>query len=310
MGIFNAHIQILCLEQEKYQLIKGNVLTLGQQAVYSTLDAVTSKILSHKKIEIKKLPHGFDTTNKIPQWNGTPFEINTNAHSLLTMLGADKVYVADVSDYEDPDYLMDLNFPVDSDYHDRFDTIVDVGTLEHIFDVPIALQNISKMLKIGGNLVFIVQCSNAIDHGFYMFSPTLFYDYFTSNGFTIKGCYLTEGSPYVYGKKRKLYKYNGVGAEIPFISQENVEVAFIATKDKSESLKNFIKPTQGLYTNWKYWENNEMETSIRQSITTEFIKKNILKLAQKWKNHIPFFIEKLVYGKKRRGKNIMYIGKY
>jgi SAM-dependent methyltransferase len=310
MGIFNAHIQILCLEQEKYPLIKGDVLTLGQQAIYSTLDEVKSKISIHKKINIKKLPKEFDTSNKIPQWNGTLFEKNTNAHSLLTMLGADNVYVADVSDYEGPDYLIDLNFPVDSIYHERFDTIVDVGTLEHIFDVPVALQNICNMLKQGGNIIFIVQCSNAIDHGFYMFSPTLFYDYFTANGFTIKGCYLTEGSPYVYGKKRNLYKYEGVGAEIPFISQQNVEVAFIATKEKNNFFENNNKPTQGLYANWKYWGKDKSNTPSLKSSFLELLKKNILHLAQIGKNYVPFSLEKVFYGKKRRGKNITYLGKY
>jgi hypothetical protein len=49
------------------------------------------------------------------------------------------VYATDVSTYENPDFIIDLNEPVDVSYYE-FDTIVDVGTLEHLFDIAAALK--------------------------------------------------------------------------------------------------------------------------------------------------------------------------
>ncbi|GAH05421.1 unnamed protein product, partial [marine sediment metagenome] len=39
MGILVTHLHLLAMEQDKYP-IKGDVLTLGQQAVYETLEGV------------------------------------------------------------------------------------------------------------------------------------------------------------------------------------------------------------------------------------------------------------------------------
>ena len=78
------------------------------------------------------------------------------------------------------------------------------------------------MLKKGGHLLIAVPCSNMIDHGFYSFSPTLFYDYFSCNHFKILGSYLRESSPFMYEYKSKIYEYKELGLEIPFISFKNI----------------------------------------------------------------------------------------
>ena len=56
-----------------------------------------------------------------------------------------------------------------------------------------------------------------IDHSFYMFSPTLFFDYFENNGFEIYKCFLKTRSPYyhitgqnfmnIYSKEMKSLSY-------------------------------------------------------------------------------------------------------
>ena len=53
------------------------------------------------------LPEGFDTTNKIPAWKGTWWDRNTNATTVLTLMGAKEVVVTDVSDYEGATLLLD-----------------------------------------------------------------------------------------------------------------------------------------------------------------------------------------------------------
>ena len=309
MGILKPHIHILCLEQEKRPVIKGDVLTLGQQAVFSTLGDARSIMSSYKGIRVRELPAGFDTAHKIDRWENTRRNKYTNAQSVLTLLGADRVFVADVSSYENPDFIIDLNVPVPDIYHNRFDTILDVGTLEHVFDVAVAFDNLSKMRKRGGSLVLILPSSNAVDHGFYSFSPTLFYDYFGANGFTNMACYLREGSPYLYERKSRLYRYNAVKGELPLVSSKSVEVAFIATKDREYGPNEVIKPIQSIYRESKHWVTGVEESQpAGRARMIDLIKTGLHFV----RNLLPPFVEEFAYTvyKGRSRKNLICLDKY
>ena len=246
MGILPKHLELLAVEHNRTpSFIRGNVLTMGQQSVYATLQEVR-RIFTKHHLNLKPLPDDFDTTNKIPTWRGTSYENRTNAQTVLTLLGADTVKVADFSSYENPDYCIDLNNRIDPNYEQKFDVIFDIGTLEHIFDISTALENITKMLKPGGRIIFISPSSNSIDHGFYQFSPTLFYDFFSCNGFENFSCYLLEYNPLNYLRKGKIWRYTGFEREYPLITPKGVEVFFTATKPTTA--KDFIKPIQSVYT--------------------------------------------------------------
>jgi len=92
----------------------------------------------------------------------------------------------DYSDYEAADYIFDLNCEnIPTELLDKFDLILDGGTIEHVFHLPNVLRNIFKMLKIGGRIIHFSPSSNHMDHGFYMFSPTFFSDYYKTNNFDI-----------------------------------------------------------------------------------------------------------------------------
>ena len=238
------------MEQKRNPIIKGDVLTLGQQAVFCSLADIKS-ILAFHGLPIKDLPFGFDTASKITGWKGTPYESNPNAQTLLTLLGADHVYAADISTFENPDFIINLNEPVDVSYHERFDTIVDVGTLEHVFDVATALKNIVKMCRRGGSIILVNPSSGAPDHGFYQFSPTLYFDYFGSNGFSVVSCYLNEPLRYcpIDRRKGRIFRYEYVDDEIPFVSSTGFDVAFFATKNTLDDTDGGVTPVQSLYSN-------------------------------------------------------------
>jgi SAM-dependent methyltransferase len=238
MGIVPTHLHLFALEHPTRPL-RGDVLILGQQFVYATLAEVRDILRGHGAT-ISELPAGFDTAPKIPD---APAQF-TNAQTVATLLGAKSVRVADVSSYENPDYLIDLNYDVDATYVERFDAILDVGTLEHVFDVPTALNNMVRMLRPGGLVALGYPASNCIDHGFYSFSPTLFYDYFAANGFDDFSCYLVEGSSHNQYKKSRLYRYKGYERQFPLVSRHPVEVFFFATKRRTGELR---KPSQSFY---------------------------------------------------------------
>jgi predicted O-methyltransferase YrrM len=101
------------------------------------------------------------------------------AGDLFNTWGFSEYVALDVSSYEGADVVFDLNrSDLPASQLDRFGLIINGGTLEHVFHVPNALNNINRMLKTGGTIVHIAPLHNWIDHGFYQFGPTLFYDYY------------------------------------------------------------------------------------------------------------------------------------
>jgi hypothetical protein len=110
------------------------------------------------------------------------------------VMGFSEVASCDFSHYENATFVMDLNQPVKSEFHNRFDLIFDGGTMEHVFNVPMVFANIHSMLKVGGRVLHVVPSSNMIDHGFYSFSPTLFRDFYRSNAYSLVKLYLFECS--------------------------------------------------------------------------------------------------------------------
>ena len=80
--------------------------------------------------------------------------------------------------------VADLNEPLDRNQVGMFDIVLDPGTIEHCFNVGTAMVNAASSVKVGG---FIVHQNplTKINHGFFNFSPTFFFDFYLSVGFEI-----------------------------------------------------------------------------------------------------------------------------
>jgi hypothetical protein len=114
-------------------------------------------------------------------WDGGP-----EPEQFFQGFGFDQVHSLDVSDYQGCTHVHDLNDPsLPADLVGAYDVVLTVGTLEHIFDPITALLSSVRMLKQGGVIVCGGPINNWIDHGFYQFSPTLFFDYFAENDFEL-----------------------------------------------------------------------------------------------------------------------------
>jgi len=118
------------------------------------------------------------------------------AEPLFLSLGASKVHSLDFSDFEGASFTHDLNQPIGDDLRQRFDLVYDGGTLEHVFNFPVAIKNCMEMVRPGGWL-FLHQCANNwCGHGFYQFSPELFFRIFSAdNGFEVNRAVLAETAP-------------------------------------------------------------------------------------------------------------------
>src|SRR3989344_2419142 len=304
MGLLRRHLYLLAAENKKYPVL-GNVLTLGQQSVHTNLDEVIS-MFKNQGLSLKDLPVGFDTKNKITDWKGTKYDNYTNCQTVLTLLGSEKVNVTDVSEYENADIIMDLNMPIDKKYYNSFDVILDIGTLEHIFDISKALENITLMCKPGGTIILGTWTSNAINHGFYQICPTLFYDYFSSNGFEDFSCFILLGSSLNYEKKAKIYKCKkeAMIQDLIFNSKTGVETMFFARKKVSltDNVK-IQRPIQSYYLTSDYWS-KKTDPKIKKPII-----KMILWLLFITRKYRPEFID-MIWKSIKTKKNLTYIGKY
>jgi hypothetical protein len=108
-------------------------------------------------------------------------------------LGARTVEVMDYSPYEGATIIHDLNQPIPAHYAGEFDAVIDGGSLEHIFNFPVAISNLMKMLKVGGQIFIKSPANNLCGHGFYQFSPELMFRVFTGeNGFTLQRVVVLE----------------------------------------------------------------------------------------------------------------------
>jgi SAM-dependent methyltransferase len=151
----------------------GRVLTLGHQHTHLDLDTY-SRVLRRV---------GLPPASAVPVY----------ADGLLTALGATRVDAIDASDYQGATIVHDLNRPVPAELRGQFDVVFDGGTLEHVFDVATALRNCMELVKPQGRFVSVTIPNNWCGHGFYQFSPELFYRALgADNGFSMIEMYVAD----------------------------------------------------------------------------------------------------------------------
>ena len=111
----------------------------------------------------------------------------------LRLLGAEQVHALDVSSYQRASIVHDMNLPIPSSLQESCTAVVDGGTLEHVFDVRQALKNCMEMVCEGGHFIAVTPTNNFMGHGFYQFSPELFYRVFgEASGYTIERMLIYE----------------------------------------------------------------------------------------------------------------------
>jgi hypothetical protein len=148
-------------------LLKGEVLSLG----YPDLDATAAQVESL---------FGYKPTRftKAHQWHGRT-EPLPETEELFEHLDA-KLTVVDFVRDRGMERIANLNEPQDLG---QFDLVIDPGTLEHCFNIGVALMNAANAVKLGGHILHLSPM-NMPNHGFYNLSPTLYHDFYSQNGWS------------------------------------------------------------------------------------------------------------------------------
>lgn len=129
----------------------------------------------------------------IAKWHGVKHRI-PDAHSFFFLQGTE-LDVYDIAEHRGGEIIVDLNYPFN---HHRilqhrigtYDIVLDVGTVEHCFNVARAVMNMASLLKKDG-IIIHENPYNCGNHGFYNLNPTWYADfYMTNNGFELMHCRL------------------------------------------------------------------------------------------------------------------------
>lgn len=215
MGLdINAVQFLIAARQEGIEF--GDVLTIGRQ----DLNVYPAKM----REQLGK--HGFPTEAFAPEAKDTGF-----AEPAFKALGAKKVASLDVSDFEGAEVVHDLNKPLPEAFKERFDLVYDGGTLEHVFNFPVALQSCMEMVRSGGTLFIHTVANNYCGHGFYQFSPELFFRVFSeTNGFQLERMIAHRVGP--YGRWFEVSDPNAIQSRVDVITLAPLQLLIRARRTR------------------------------------------------------------------------------
>jgi hypothetical protein len=181
---------------------------------------------------------------------------------LLIALNANAVASIDFSDYEDATFVADLNTPVN--INRQFDSVIDAGSLEHIFDVAAAFRNLINACRVGGRIIHILPVNNLNGHGFWQFSSDLIFSiYSEGNGFVDAQVYYASSLDFSVWYKIPEAK---PGKRIEIVSVEPVVLLSVAKKVSDVGLTSVVQPFY-----MKAWEDGNV-SSIQTSHSAGGIK--------------------------------------
>jgi hypothetical protein len=146
------------------------------------------------------------------------------------LLGAEEVTSLDASAYERADLIHDANRPVPEDWHERYDVVLDAGSLEHVFDFPTAIRSCMQMVRVGGHFIGNTPTDNWSGHGFYQFSAELFFRLLApENGFRVRRMLLYEH--FDHGAFYEVADPAVVGSRVQLVSGQRLSLHVLARKE-------------------------------------------------------------------------------
>jgi hypothetical protein len=213
---------ILYGKKEAYDY-QGDLLTLGRQEINITAASVKQK---------------YSDLFQVPGSNVEP-------ENFFKFLGFNSCRSIDISIKDGADILHDLNNKIPDKLKNKFDFIIDGGTMEHLFNSSVVMASVAEMLRVGGTAIHLNHTQGYCNHGFYNFQPTYYYSFYRANHFNDMECLIVE---YLNQEKTSVRvinvpNYNNMN----FHSPHNCLILFKAVKRKDIHTTKF--PNQEFYYN-------------------------------------------------------------
>jgi hypothetical protein len=252
MGLdINAVRFLILAKQQGVKL--GDVVTIGRQDL-NVYPAKMAKLLRGMGLPAE----AFTGTDAVPF-----------AEPCFTSLGATNVQSLDVSGFEGAGFVHDLNHPIGDELRGSFDTVYDGGTLEHVFNFPMALKNCMEMVKVGGRIFVHTAANNWCGHGFYQFSPELFFRAFSQdNGFEVESMVVHPVGP--YGRWHEVSDPERIRSRVEVITWYPLQILVRARRTAAVPI--FARPPQQSdYTpRWQHSAESNRYTPARPKLSRSF----------------------------------------
>jgi hypothetical protein len=235
MGISRGAVKLIGITLREHER-SGDVITFGVQAIPANYQEAIG-LLQQSGVDVpaarqQELRGAGTAGERIPQ------------EVLFRLLGFRSVESLDFYDAEKPTHVLDLNCPVPSAMHGRYDLVYDGGTTEHCFAVPTVLSNALRLTKPGGRIIHHLPLNNWVDHGFYQFSPTLFFDFYEANG-------CDELSMFIHFMQGGRERYIGYDprsdGNLPYSLGRKAQVLAFFSARKAAATAEIVLPIQGRY---------------------------------------------------------------
>ncbi len=246
----------LLLDEARERPFSGSLLLLSRMTVYFTLGELRgwAKAQGVQLQEVEPRPSHVPDLAKIGCIDDA---------TLFRALGFSEVRSLDFSSWEGADFTADLNLPLPAELHGRFDAVFEAGTIQHVFHLPQVLANIHALLKPGGRAIHgMATSSNHVDHGFYMFSPTLFDDFYRENGWRIDAAFFYEFAPYWHRHRFesapwKIYRYTpGCLDSLSYGGMGAAQLALFFAVTKTAEARADVVPQQSYFR--RFWPDAEV----------------------------------------------------
>jgi hypothetical protein len=281
IGLATVHL----LARHVPSLRVDRALTLGTQDCYFTLPQIVSFFqrhqIPHEAVQQVEYTTGF-------KWEPRP-ELRADCihqRTLFSMLGVREVLALDANGFEGAEIVHDLNVPISPALRDSFDVVFDGGTLEHVFSIKDALDNVAAMCRVGGHVVHQAPV-DYINHGFINVNAELLRDYYTSNGFVEVSSHYVA-TPVLASKWRRQHMILLDPAQVTTTLRPHYGLTVFAVYEKRKSVPPVI-PQQGYYQT--LWAGGDSRPPHRLKLW----------IAQ----NIPGYLATLPYRVRARGKKIV-----
>lgn len=254
MGFVRANM-IPILKEGSRRPFGGKLLLLGQGDIYFDLPHLRRMAKIANFVVDESIPV---RPSHIPIFAAKGYP---HGETVFRMLGFSSVSVLDYSAFEGAEVIFDLNSAeLPTELEEQFDVIIDHGTLEHVFHLPNALNNVFRMLKEGGRSIFSAPSGNFFDHGFYMLQPTLFSDWLTANQWQVESIQVVQFTPNQETEPCFFADYEpGLFDSVSYGKMDNKLYSTVSVATKIKGATGHVCPQQGAYARQAGWANEATE---------------------------------------------------
>ena len=170
------------LRQKNLLPAAKSILEIGEQNWYGDLDP---KILADDALVYSKQESAANYEECLIETINNPSSTHAfdlAKHFYRIYFNSESIKAIDLHGTKDS-MPLDLNVP--HELGEQFDAIFNLGTAEHIFNVYQAFKSMHDWLKVGGQIYHSLPMHGEIDHGFYNFHPTFYWDLAYANNYKI-----------------------------------------------------------------------------------------------------------------------------